>query len=659
MSTTPTTTSGITLGAESIHGHHHRGKRLRHFFLPNGRKVHIALSPEEADSLRQRLAVVPQDTPFDLVISGSPEHLSALKEAHSHHETRRQSLREKHGEAYDEFEHVRAELDALGSELHMLTDHAVSLDANFSKYGYSAHLRTYDDHSTPGSSAASLHGDDAHEKKDWSAEKRNGKIMKIYKKPTVRQYFHKGLLWRASDQAEVASFELFVDLLYVGILAINGDHASEAPVGSELLRFSVTFIMSWKLWSDLSLLVSWFETDDIIQRVSILFIMACLFGLTTNMLEAFEHTYSQLVAFFLAARLFMGGYCLAMASLVPMVRGMMIVQAILALVPSILWIGSIYVEMPNRLAIIWMAIFLDLTGGVFIIAIIRGAKRISARLGVWSDKIFEFYPAVNIEHKTERTNAFVSLVFGYSVVAILYQNSSSFGLNAFFGKAILGLLQAFVFNWIYFELDGADLYTHAIRRSVVSAVVWGAIHLPFIMSYVLGGAALSRLVMATDCPDADEHDLTHFYAEKSEHEIPSGLRWFYCVGFGLALLMMGVISLTHVHKEAPAGERIKKRYRLANRAIVCVILFCLPTADKLNSLQLISVVTGLIIWVLLVELWGMSCRDDRWFGEKRQCKYTAKCGISKKDLESHLKDGTTINVERFSNKGEKGMYELS
>jgi low temperature requirement protein LtrA len=151
-----------------------------------------------------------------------------------------------------------------------------------------------------------------------------------------------------------------------------------------------------------------------------------------------------------------------------MVRGMMIVQAILALVPSILWIGSIYVEMPNRLAIIWMAIFLDLTGGVFIIAIIRGAKRISARLGVWSDKIFEFYPAVNIEHKTERTNAFVSLVFGYSVVAILYQNSSSFGLNAFFGKAILGLLQAFVFNWIYFELDGADLYTHAIRRSVVS-----------------------------------------------------------------------------------------------------------------------------------------------------------------------------------------------
>lgn len=39
--------------------------------------------------------------------------------------------------------------------------------------------------------------------------------------------------------------------------------------------------------------------------------------------------------------------------------------------------------------------------------------------------------AVNIEHKTERTGAFVSLVFGYSVVALLYQNSASFGMNAY------------------------------------------------------------------------------------------------------------------------------------------------------------------------------------------------------------------------------------
>lgn len=86
--------------------------------------------------------------------------------------------------------------------------------------------------------------------------------MKFWKKPVVRQYFHKGLLWRASEVEEVASFELFVDLLYVGIIAINGDKAAADPTGLALLRFAVTFILSWKLWSDLTLVISWFETGE-------------------------------------------------------------------------------------------------------------------------------------------------------------------------------------------------------------------------------------------------------------------------------------------------------------------------------------------------------------------------------------------------------------
>ncbi|KAH8657000.1 bacterial low temperature requirement A protein-domain-containing protein [Tricladium varicosporioides] len=655
--------SGTTTPAASTSGHHHhRGRRLRNFILPDGREVHIALSPEEADSLRQRLNAVRKDQPFDLVINGSPEHLDALKKAHSHHQSRREALREKHGDAYDEFENVRSELEALGNELHMLTDHAVSLDANFSKYGYSAHLRTYDEGgSTPGSSASSISGfhDSEHERKDWEKERSNGRVMKIYKKPTVRQYFHKGLLWRASETTEVASFELFVDLLYVGILAINGDHASEDPTGYELLRFTITFIMSWKIWTDMSLIVSWFETDDIIQRISVLFIMSCLLGLTTNMLDAFEHTYTQLVAFYLAARLFMGAYYLILIFLIPMIRGMMIASVIMTVIPSALWIGSIYLEMPVRLALIWVTIAIDLSGTLFIIFLFRMGKQISARLGAWIDKVFEFYPATNIEHKTERTNAFVTLVFGYSVVAIIYQSATGFGLNAFFGKAVLGLIQAFCFNWIYFELDGADLFSHAIRRNVNSALIWGAVHLPFIMSYVLGAAALSKLVVAHDCPDADEHNLTEFYAHKSEGEIPMGLRWFYCAGLGIALFCMGIISLCHIHKDPPRGMRLRKSFRMANRFGVCVILFALPTAHDLNSLQLISIVTGLLVWVLLLELWGVSCPEDSLFGQKSQCKYTARCKISKKDLESRVKGGEVIKVEELSEKGEKGMYELS
>ncbi|CCD46354.1 hypothetical protein BofuT4P330000033001 [Botrytis cinerea T4] len=648
----------ISPGTSTSHSHHHRGHRLRNFMLPNGRKVHIAPSPEEADLLRRRLSTIEKDQPFDLVINGSPEHLDALRTAHTHHESKRQALKDRHGDAYDEFENVKLELDILGSELHMLTDHSVALDANFSKYGYSAELRTYDDGSEHTSRASSMyHGPDDHEKKDWAAEKRKGRIMKLYKKPTVRQYFHRGLLWRASGTTEVASFELFVDLLYVGILAINGDHASENPTGYELLRFVITFIMSWKIWSDLTLVVSWFETDDIAQRVSMLFVMACLLGLTTNILEAFEDSYTMLVAFYLTARLFMGSYFLFLAWCIPMVRGMLIFQAIIIMIPSIIWIGSIYVDLPQRFAIIAIAIFIDLTGAAGIIFLVRSSKFISTRLAEWTDRVFEFYPATNIEHKTERTNAFVTLVFGYSVVAIIYQNAAPFGLNAFFGKAVLGLIQAFVFNWIYFDLDGTDLFAHAIRRDAMASIIWNFAHLPFIMSYVLGGAALSRLVVARDCGDASLESLTEAYQEKSESEISDGLRWFYCVGFGVALFFMGMISACHIHKKDHHGIRLAKRYRLLNRLIVCIILICLPLSS-LNSLALVSTVTGLVVWVLVLELWGHSCPDETFFGGGKKCAYTAKCKISRKDLEEKRRMGEVLKLKELGG-GEEGVYEGS
>ena len=151
-------------------------------------------------------------------------------------------------------------------------------------------------------------------------ERRRGESMKFWKKPVVRQYFHKGLLWRASETEEVASFELFVDLLYVGIIAINGDRAAEDPTGKALLQFSVTFILSWKLWSELTLVVSWFETgdrtvkphllmeltrvtDDIVQRICVLFFLACLTGYTTNITHADDTTYTPLIAFYVCINL--------------------------------------------------------------------------------------------------------------------------------------------------------------------------------------------------------------------------------------------------------------------------------------------------------------------------------------------------------------------
>ena len=545
----------------------------------------------------------------------------------------------------------------LSNELQTLTAHGVSLDANFSKYGYDAHLRTRE----PDSSASSttLGRSESAAERDWDAERLRGTALRFWKTPIVRQYFHKGLLWRAQETEEVASFELFVDLLYVGIIAIVGDTAAENPTRYGFLQFIVTFVLSWKMWNDLTLSISWFETDDIVQRLAVLFVMICLFGYTLNIVEAFESTWTLLIAFYLTQRLFNVVYYLHVGYLLPMVRGSMIFYAVVIIIPSALWIGSIHLEYPERLPLIWIALFIDLFGQLFLILFTRLQWKSFPRFKAQCNKWFDFFPAINIEHKTERNNAFVTLVFGYSVVALLYQNKAAMGINAFFGKAVLGLIQAFSFNWIYFEIDGSNIHTHAIRRHVASSLAWVTAHLPFIMAFVLAGASLSRLVLVHDCINTNPETLGENYIGRSEAEVPIGLRWFYCGGLGTALICMAIISFSHVHKKIE-NQRVHKRPRLVLRVAVGIVLICLPLAESLTSLQLIFTTTGLVVLTLIFEVGGSTSQNNSFWRDKRKCKYSAECRVRKKAIEAALKAGVTIDVAEMMQEegmGEKGGYE--
>ena len=317
-------------------------ERLRHFLHPDGKRIHIAVSPEEALRLRHQLQQVHKEEEFDVYLSGSPEHLDALRKAQEHHEDRRERLKTEHPELFNRFADVETELNALSNELDRVTTHGVSLEAHFSKYGYNAHIKSYDEESpSPSASGATTpRSSISGTKGESSAEKGFPTPLKLFKVPVMRQYFHKGILWRASGAEEVQSFELYCDLLYVGIIAINGDAASEHPNGLSLLRFVITFTLSWKIWNDMALIISWFETDDVYQRVSVLFLLACLFGYTTNITESFNNTYPTLIGFYLAARLYMSTYLLLVAFIVPMVRNVMIWHLFVVVVGCALWIAS-------------------------------------------------------------------------------------------------------------------------------------------------------------------------------------------------------------------------------------------------------------------------------------------------------------------------------
>ena len=53
--------------------------------------------------------------------------------------------------------------------------------------------------------------------------------------------------------------------------------------------------------------------------------------------------------------------------------------------------------------------------------------------------------------------------------------------TSYFGKAVLSMCIAFGLNWLYFDVDNANLESHAIRRHIITSMVYGLAHLPMIM----------------------------------------------------------------------------------------------------------------------------------------------------------------------------------
>ena len=58
-----------------FHHHHSSGRRVKQFFRPDGRRVHIANTPEEHQRLQRHLSVSEPDPHFDLYVYGTPEHV--------------------------------------------------------------------------------------------------------------------------------------------------------------------------------------------------------------------------------------------------------------------------------------------------------------------------------------------------------------------------------------------------------------------------------------------------------------------------------------------------------------------------------------------------------------------------------------------------------
>ncbi|KAL1868226.1 hypothetical protein VTK73DRAFT_3788 [Phialemonium thermophilum] len=402
----------------------------------------------------------------------------------------------------------------------------------------------------------------------------------LIRRPKALQWFYNGRLYKVNEGERQASrFELFLDLLYVAMVANFADSLSEHPDGEHLVKYLLTFAPAWYVWSDLREIGNSFYVDDLLQRLVILWVMALLVLYANNANEVDKDIWAMrttagayMVARFTTLCVFLIASFASYQHRVQarILAGFMFV-GILLVVP--LFFEGVSIR--AKIAVVAVMIFYqEFTWALTLSPWIKRQLKL------------KYSTAVDIAHEIDRLAAFFIIILGEFVYSIIVGDPAGIGLTSGFVKALCTLVVAFVLNWIYASGEGSAQATHPIRRSAWTAFGFFSLHLPLSASFLIGG---------------------HMCAiSASSHELEKGQRWLLGGGLGVGMFCLWIYGM--LYRAGPRDKDLimSKIPRISMRLVVAIILVTIPAAseEKLSVENFMIVIMVLFLFVLVWEAVG-------------------------------------------------------
>eukprot|EP01137_Pigoraptor_chileana_P017559 Opistho-2@75804 len=509
---------------------------------------------------------------------GSTEHMSFLKQRMKELLSQREAAERLQLEAKEAVDSALTELDALSSQLSSIKAKAGDKDSGSST---SATHHTVHQFGNIENIEAIHDEDEAKRERDWA-------LRMLYRPPRARQYSIGKTLYREMEERKTSWIELFYDLVFVGVVAKLGDNFQEDPTQASLHHFVLLFMPIFRMWGEFHLYLNRFDTHDLFHRVMIFCFISSVVFMGSSAADAFVEGGS--------GSSYSGGMCVCRAIIMCMYipvavrlehfRGQTLVFLCHQTVSVSPWFISIFVADTYQIPLWWSAIAMDMSFALLAPLFLSkfyasGGRRL----------------ALSIEHHAERYGLFVLIVLGESVNAALYANEGTVDKRLL--TAVFGLLTAYNFESLYYDVDGSRQYQHALRRSILTAVAWNWFHIPLLMALILAGSSLHGLVNATDGPG-------HVPADDSAIVMQ---RRLFCGGYAIAVFCLAVMGMCHKNMESAGTvcrSHISKKYRITARIVVSVVLaaVCSTSAHQIQPLALVSIVTAASTALVAFEIFG-------------------------------------------------------
>lgn len=380
-------------------------------------------------------------------------------------------------------------------------------------------------------------------------------------------------------------------------MANFSDELTDHPDAAHLLRYLLAFAPAWHIWSDLREIMNSYYTDDILQRVVILWVMALLVLYANNATAAGKPTSSEEGV--TAMRTAAGAYVVARFStmcvflLTSFATYQHRTQA--RILACCMGIGLLIVA-----PLFCASVSIQAKGIVIAVAILWQETSWGLTLSPWIKRKLRltYSTAVDIAHEVDRMAAFFIIILGEFLYSIIVGNPAGIGLTSGYVKAVCTLVVAFCLNWIYASGDGGcGGTTHPIRRSAATAFGFFLLHLPLAASFLIGGHVAAVSVQL--------------------EEFEPGQRWLLGGGLGVGTACLWVYGMLFYHpqnEEGMTGVMLSQVPRVGMRLVVAVILLLLPlTGDSLSVEEFMLIIAALFSFMLVWETVGGLSQEVRIF----------------------------------------------
>eukprot|EP00835_Amoeboradix_gromovi_P001159 NODE_47_length_27404_cov_0.284270.p4 type:complete len:550 gc:universal NODE_47_length_27404_cov_0.284270:24111-25760(+) len=391
----------------------------------------------------------------------------------------------------------------------------------------------------------------------------------------VQQYIYQDILHREEEERKTSWMELFFDLIFAGVISQLSHSLQHHFDSLGIWEFFIKFVMIWRVWSLQVLSMNRFFSRDLIPKIYLLIVAAIAIGLSLNLGD--YHISAMFIAFYLINELVHLLNVLVFSIAQPLFFKDLTINNFITTLMTIPAISALFFEgyyTRNILLTvnILLTLYCNMPANFVLTSIFKPKHKI----------------ALNIEHWSERFGLFTIIVLGESVLAIL---TSNFGYS--YPTSVLGMIVVASIQWIYFDVDSAKQYLHAVRRSRYTGVMWFMLQMPLHCSIAFSGACLGMLVV-----DLDKSNKYTNLAQSA-----------YIFSLGLVLLFMGLINMTHKSLDDTESRvlNIPKRMRLMFRFCVSAVLIVIASALDPYAISVIVVVglcALLFFFMVIVEEWG-------------------------------------------------------